>query len=203
MSGRDTVKYRYDQGWAVLNEELRDRLRKKLAHTYTYDQFGRLTKKTDGTYTADYYYHYGDKLTKAVSKGRSAAVGRRVGCLLATAPLGLCLPGCPQGGCMSRWAKGERRCLRMVGVAKPTATGTGTRVGVVRIKAEWQGWCDAVLEYLRCTGAIPSHREPQDRLRVKVGPHLHLRRGPEAPFPCREWRRHDSVPLRPGLERDE
>jgi len=47
----------------------------------------------------------------------------------------------------------------MVGVDKPTATGTGTRVGVARVKAEWQGWCDAVLEYLHCTGAIPSHRD--------------------------------------------
>jgi len=92
-----------------------------------------------------------------LSEGRSAAVGRKVGCSLATDPLSLCLPGCPQGGCMSRWAKGERRCLSMVGVGKPAATGTGTRVGVACIVAEWLGWCDTVLKYLGCTGAIPSH----------------------------------------------
>ncbi len=39
-----------------------------------------------------------------------------------------------------------------------TATGTGTRVGVTRVGAEWLGWYDDVLKYLRCTGAIPSHR---------------------------------------------
>ena len=39
-----------------------------MAHTYTYEQFGRLAKKTDGTYTVDYYYHCGDKLTMVASK---------------------------------------------------------------------------------------------------------------------------------------
>ena len=59
---------------------------------------------------------------------------------------------------MSRWAKGEHRCLRIVGVGKPFATGTGTRVGVALVRTEWLGWCDAVWRYLRCSGAIPSHR---------------------------------------------
>jgi len=142
-----------------------------LAHTYTYDPFGRLTKKTDGTYTADYYYHYGDTLTKVASKGRSAAVGRKVGRLLATAPLGLCLPGCPQGGCMSRWAKGEGRRLRMVGVGKRTATGTRTRVGVAGVMAEWLGWCDCRFEVPALHGrdTVPQGLPSRWRIRGVAG----------------------------------
>jgi len=37
-----------------------------------------------------------------------------------------------------------------------TATGTGTRIGVVVVAAEWVGWLDIVLGYIGISGAIPS-----------------------------------------------
>ena len=37
-----------------------------------------------------------------------------------------------------------------------TATGTGTRIGVVVVAAEWVGWLDVVLGYIGISGAIPS-----------------------------------------------
>jgi len=36
-----------------------------------------------------------------------------------------------------------------------TATGTGTRIGVVVVAAEWVGWLDVVLGYIGISGAIP------------------------------------------------
>ena len=35
--------------------------------TFSYDAWGRTTRKAQGSDTADYYYHYGSKLTKVSS----------------------------------------------------------------------------------------------------------------------------------------
>lgn len=63
------------------------------------------------------------------------------------------------GPCEQILADRQRSVIYGVGLIWHTATGTGTRVWLTLVMAKWPGWCDTILKYLRCTGAIPSHRD--------------------------------------------